>query len=55
MFPSWFLFTQTEDLLVVGGMSLKAEETISAAHLIQAAKFGNAKADHILRTGKNID
>ncbi|XP_065262576.1 bifunctional UDP-N-acetylglucosamine 2-epimerase/N-acetylmannosamine kinase isoform X2 [Emys orbicularis] len=39
-----------EDLLLVGGMSVKTEETISAVHLIQAAKLGNAKADSILRT-----
>lgn len=46
---------QTEDLLLVEGMSVKKEEVVSAVHLIQAAKLGNAKADNILRTGKNVD
>lgn len=32
---------------------MKKEEAVSAAHLIQAAKLGNTKADSILRTGKN--
>ncbi|XP_010167221.1 bifunctional UDP-N-acetylglucosamine 2-epimerase/N-acetylmannosamine kinase isoform X2 [Antrostomus carolinensis] len=39
-----------EDLLLVEGMSMKKEEVVSAAHLIQAAKLGNTKADDILRT-----
>ncbi|XP_009893375.1 PREDICTED: bifunctional UDP-N-acetylglucosamine 2-epimerase/N-acetylmannosamine kinase isoform X2 [Charadrius vociferus] len=39
-----------EDLLLVEGMSMKKEEVVSAAHLIQAAKLGNTKADNILRT-----
>ncbi|XP_009586327.1 PREDICTED: bifunctional UDP-N-acetylglucosamine 2-epimerase/N-acetylmannosamine kinase isoform X3 [Fulmarus glacialis] len=39
-----------EDLLLVEGMSMKKEEVVSAAHLIQAAKLGNTKADGILRT-----
>uniref|UniRef100_A0A8D0L7C6 Glucosamine (UDP-N-acetyl)-2-epimerase/N-acetylmannosamine kinase n=1 Tax=Sphenodon punctatus TaxID=8508 RepID=A0A8D0L7C6_SPHPU len=39
-----------EDLLLVEGMSLKKQETVTAAHLIQAAKLGNAKADDVLRT-----
>ncbi|XP_068278923.1 bifunctional UDP-N-acetylglucosamine 2-epimerase/N-acetylmannosamine kinase isoform X1 [Nyctibius grandis] len=39
-----------EDLLLVEGMSMKKEEVVSAAHLIQAAKLGNIKADSILRT-----
>ncbi|XP_015135909.1 bifunctional UDP-N-acetylglucosamine 2-epimerase/N-acetylmannosamine kinase isoform X5 [Gallus gallus] len=39
-----------EDLLLVEGMSMKNEEVVSAAHLIQAAKLGNAKAESILRT-----
>ncbi|KAM6289307.1 bifunctional UDP-N-acetylglucosamine 2-epimerase/N-acetylmannosamine kinase isoform 3-T3 [Aegotheles albertisi] len=39
-----------EDLLLVEGMSMKKEEVVSAAHLIQAAKLGNRKADSILRT-----
>ncbi|NXL45750.1 GLCNE kinase, partial [Podilymbus podiceps] len=39
-----------EDLLLVEGMSMKEEEVVSAAHLIQAAKLGNAKADSILKT-----
>jgi len=34
---------------------MKKEEVVSAAHLIQAAKLGNTKADSILRTGENID
>lgn len=33
---------------------MKKEEVVSAAHLIQAAKLGNTKADSILRTGENI-
>ncbi|XP_008936545.1 PREDICTED: bifunctional UDP-N-acetylglucosamine 2-epimerase/N-acetylmannosamine kinase isoform X2 [Merops nubicus] len=39
-----------EDLLLVEGMSMKEEEIVSAAHLIQAAKLGNTKAESILRT-----
>ncbi|XP_009873327.1 PREDICTED: bifunctional UDP-N-acetylglucosamine 2-epimerase/N-acetylmannosamine kinase isoform X2 [Apaloderma vittatum] len=39
-----------EDLLLVEGMSMKDDEIVSAAHLIQAAKLGNTKADSILRT-----
>ncbi|NXK42049.1 GLCNE kinase, partial [Piprites chloris] len=39
-----------DDLLLVEGMSVKTEETVSAAHLIQAAKLGNTKAESILRT-----
>ncbi|NXX97325.1 GLCNE kinase, partial [Centropus bengalensis] len=39
-----------EDLLLVEGMSVKKEEVVSAAHLIQAAKLGNTKAESILRT-----
>lgn len=33
---------------------MKNEEVVSAAHLIQAAKLGNTKAESILRTGKKI-
>lgn len=33
---------------------MKKEEVVSAAHLIQAAKLGNTKADSILRTGENV-
>lgn len=33
---------------------MKNEEVVSAAHLIQAAKLGNAKAESILRTGKKV-
>lgn len=33
---------------------MKEHEIVSAAHLIQAAKLGNAKAESILRTGENI-
>lgn len=33
---------------------MKKEDVVSAAHLIQAAKLGNTKADSILRTGENI-
>uniref|UniRef100_A0A8C3UWU2 Glucosamine (UDP-N-acetyl)-2-epimerase/N-acetylmannosamine kinase n=1 Tax=Catharus ustulatus TaxID=91951 RepID=A0A8C3UWU2_CATUS len=39
-----------DDLLLVEGMSMKEDEIVSAAHLIQAAKLGNAKAESILRT-----
>ncbi|NWX91715.1 GLCNE kinase, partial [Nothoprocta pentlandii] len=38
------------DLLLVEGMSMKEEEPVSAAHLIQAARLGNARAGGILRT-----
>ncbi|NWJ03874.1 GLCNE kinase, partial [Crypturellus undulatus] len=38
------------DLLLVEGMSMKEEEPVSAAHLIQAARLGNARAAGILRT-----
>ncbi|XP_066037639.1 bifunctional UDP-N-acetylglucosamine 2-epimerase/N-acetylmannosamine kinase isoform X4 [Chamaea fasciata] len=44
------LITGTDDLLLVEGMSMKEEEIVSAAHLIQAAKLGNTKAESILRT-----
>lgn len=40
-----------EDLLIVEGMELKNDETVTASHLIQAAKLGNKKAESILRTG----
>uniref|UniRef100_A0A8C2UKR7 Glucosamine (UDP-N-acetyl)-2-epimerase/N-acetylmannosamine kinase n=1 Tax=Chinchilla lanigera TaxID=34839 RepID=A0A8C2UKR7_CHILA len=39
-----------EDLLLVEGMSVPKDEAVSALHLIQAAKLGNAKAQSILRT-----
>ncbi|NXF93855.1 GLCNE kinase, partial [Eubucco bourcierii] len=39
-----------EDLLLVEGMTVKNEEVVGAAHLIQAAKLGNTKAGNILRT-----
>uniref|UniRef100_A0A673V4N4 Glucosamine (UDP-N-acetyl)-2-epimerase/N-acetylmannosamine kinase n=1 Tax=Suricata suricatta TaxID=37032 RepID=A0A673V4N4_SURSU len=39
-----------EDLLLVEGMSVPKDEAVSAAHLIQAAKLGNVKAQNILRT-----
>ncbi|XP_067850983.1 bifunctional UDP-N-acetylglucosamine 2-epimerase/N-acetylmannosamine kinase [Heptranchias perlo] len=39
-----------EDLLMVEGMSIKNEETVSAIHLIQAAKLGSAEAQNVLRT-----
>uniref|UniRef100_A0A803SL01 UDP-N-acetylglucosamine 2-epimerase domain-containing protein n=1 Tax=Anolis carolinensis TaxID=28377 RepID=A0A803SL01_ANOCA len=39
-----------EDSLLVGGMSVKKEEVVTAVHLIQAAKLGNPKAEHIIRT-----
>ncbi|XP_010223491.1 PREDICTED: bifunctional UDP-N-acetylglucosamine 2-epimerase/N-acetylmannosamine kinase [Tinamus guttatus] len=38
------------DLLLVEGMSMKEEEPVGAAHLIQAARLGNARAAGILRT-----
>ncbi|NXD16786.1 GLCNE kinase, partial [Nothocercus nigrocapillus] len=38
------------DLLLVEGMSMKEEEPVSAAHLIQAARLGNTRAGGILRT-----
>uniref|UniRef100_A0A6I8SN30 Glucosamine (UDP-N-acetyl)-2-epimerase/N-acetylmannosamine kinase n=1 Tax=Xenopus tropicalis TaxID=8364 RepID=A0A6I8SN30_XENTR len=39
-----------EDMLLVEGMSVKNDESVSAVHLIQAAKFGNTKASNILKT-----
>lgn len=39
-----------EDLLKVEGMELKIVEPVTAAHLINAARIGNSKADQILRT-----
>ncbi|XP_069093756.1 bifunctional UDP-N-acetylglucosamine 2-epimerase/N-acetylmannosamine kinase isoform X3 [Pleurodeles waltl] len=39
-----------EDLLLVDGMLMKNDESVSAAHLIQAAKLGNTKATNILKT-----
>ncbi|KAM4809318.1 bifunctional UDP-N-acetylglucosamine 2-epimerase/N-acetylmannosamine kinase isoform 2-T2 [Rhinophrynus dorsalis] len=41
---------QDDDLLLVEGMSLKNDESVSAIHLIQAAKLGNTKASNILKT-----
>ncbi|NXA54830.1 GLCNE kinase, partial [Nothocercus julius] len=38
------------DLLLVEGMSMKEEEPVSAAHLIQAARLGNTRAGGVLRT-----
>lgn len=46
------LTSQTEDLLLVEGMSVPKDEAVGAVHLIQAAKLGNAKAQSILRTGE---
>ncbi|XP_043920242.1 bifunctional UDP-N-acetylglucosamine 2-epimerase/N-acetylmannosamine kinase [Protopterus annectens] len=40
-----------EDQLLVEGMELKNDETVTAIHLIQASKLGNKKAESILRTG----
>ncbi|XP_068176717.1 bifunctional UDP-N-acetylglucosamine 2-epimerase/N-acetylmannosamine kinase isoform X1 [Antennarius striatus] len=37
-----------EDLLKVEGMDMKLSETITAAHLISAARLGNSKADDVL-------
>ncbi|KAF3821259.1 hypothetical protein GH733_011412 [Mirounga leonina] len=42
-----------EDLLLVEGMSVLKDEAVSAVHLIQAAKLGNAKAQSILRTASH--
>ncbi|XP_077331514.1 bifunctional UDP-N-acetylglucosamine 2-epimerase/N-acetylmannosamine kinase isoform X2 [Lithobates pipiens] len=39
-----------EDSLVVEGMFLKNDESVTAIHLIQAAKLGNVKASNILKT-----
>ncbi|GCC18644.1 hypothetical protein chiPu_0020851 [Chiloscyllium punctatum] len=39
-----------EDLLLVEGMSLKNEETVSAIHLIQAAELGSTEARKVLQT-----
>ncbi|XP_018095415.1 bifunctional UDP-N-acetylglucosamine 2-epimerase/N-acetylmannosamine kinase isoform X3 [Xenopus laevis] len=39
-----------EDMLLVEGMTVKNDESVSAIHLIQAAKFGNTKAANILKT-----
>ncbi|XP_053321783.1 bifunctional UDP-N-acetylglucosamine 2-epimerase/N-acetylmannosamine kinase [Spea bombifrons] len=39
-----------DDLLLVEGMSLKNDESVTAVHLIQAAKLGNTKASNILKT-----
>ncbi|PIO31772.1 hypothetical protein AB205_0013180 [Aquarana catesbeiana] len=39
-----------EDSLVVEGMFLKNDESVTAIHLIQAAKLGNNKASDILKT-----
>lgn len=35
-------------------MSVLKDEAVSAVHLIQAAKLGNAKAQSILRTGERV-
>ena len=42
----------TEDLLKVDGMDLKLSEPITAAHLINAAKMGNSRADAIMHKGQ---
>lgn len=45
-------FGSPEELLEVEGMvDLKKAESISAIHLINAARLGNRKAEAVLRTG----
>lgn len=41
----------TEDLLLVDGMSLNNKEQVNARHLINAAQYGNSKAESVFRTG----
>lgn len=48
--PLTFCFL--EDLLKVEGMDMKVSEPITAAHLINAAKLGNSKADAVLNKGQ---
>ncbi|XP_046698638.1 bifunctional UDP-N-acetylglucosamine 2-epimerase/N-acetylmannosamine kinase [Silurus meridionalis] len=39
-----------QDLLLVDGMSVNNKEQVNATHLVQAARFGNSKAEGVLRT-----
>lgn len=43
----------SEDLLTVEGMDRKLMEPITAAHLINAAKLGNSKAEAVLNKGES--
>lgn len=43
----------SEDLLKVDGMDMKLTEPITAAHLINAARLGNSKADAVLNKGES--
>lgn len=45
-------FCFSADLLKVEGMDMKVSEPINAAHLINAAKLGNSKADAVLNKGQ---
>lgn len=42
----------SEDLLKVDGMDMKMSEPITAAHLINAARLGNSKAESVLNKGQ---
>jgi len=43
----------SEDLLMVEGMDMKLTEPITAAHLINAARLGNNKAEAVLNKGQS--
>ena len=43
----------SEDLLTVEGMDMKLMEPITAAHLINAARLGNSKAEAVLNKGQS--
>lgn len=47
------LVSFSEELLKVEGMDIKFEEPITAAHLIDAARLGNSKADAVLNKGQS--
>lgn len=43
----------SEDLLKVEGTDMKISEPVTAAHLINAARLGNSKADAVLSKGQS--
>lgn len=51
-YMTYLTFCFSEDLLKVEGMDMKVSEPITAAHLINAAKLGNSKADAVLNRGQ---
>lgn len=48
-----FVLCLSEDMLKVEGMDMKISEPITAAHLINAARLGNSRANGVLSKGRN--